>query len=269
MMKKAFLLGGVALIMLALMGCGGDDAGKDIIDIITGGDEPDGPTTSGNWGKILNDFEVQPGTNPGEIQYKFSSITDDTAVVYTLYYIQGKINSALLIIATDQKEVVNPCDWTTRDGFTPGITYSMVVEAKKPGNTEGSSDVARSGVKQVKTGDPLPQLKLTLNDTGGTTILRAVLYEDLGQAPCAMAINSNKNFSFSVYDSSSFLNKPAWTKKGEYFIVLLTSTDVSSPLTSARYIYTNGGEEPAKFNFAEATATIADWSKFKYKAATP
>jgi hypothetical protein len=243
-MKKAFFLGGVALIMIALMGC--DD--KEIIEIITGGDEPDAPTViSGNWDKILSDFEVQAGENPGEIQYKFSGITNDTAVVYTLYYIPQPINSALLIIAANQNVVVTPESTLKTLDFTflAGLTYSMVIEARK------GTDLARSGVKQVKTKAGPSQLQLTVTGTIPSGITIAKLLTDSTATP--LATGSNMSGTFRFFNASNQIFK----QTGEYLIYLENANGTT------RYKYMGDGSSEIKFNFTDNPTPTIDIGKFK------
>jgi len=257
-MKKAFLWGGVMLIMLALAGC---DEVKDILV----GEEPDGPTKTGetpgnSWDKFLDDFDAKAGTEPGEIQYKFSSIDSSNTAVYTLYYATAGVNKADLLIAAatkaDQTITVTPqTSYTLLTGgqFAPGKSYSMVVEAKK-GNA-----VARSAVlPQVKATDGPPQIELTV--TGIPTnagIVAASLLGNDGQ-PVAIATKIGDKFAFYKYTETTTGTPTlgaAWTQTGSYYIALVNGLSVAQ--VTAQYTYIKG-----QYNFTEATASLT-WNDFK------
>ncbi|MDR2576361.1 MAG: hypothetical protein LBC52_07975 [Treponema sp.] len=222
---------------------------------------PGTPNTPSGWLKGLTDFEVATGDNAGEIKYKFSA-TDPEADSYTLYYTQGSLNSALTIInaATliNQVKTVTPGnDFQALTGLIANTTYSLVVVAKK-----GANDDAKSGVKQIKAKENLPQLELTVTGIPtGTTIFAATLFDDTlltladNAVPLAVGLNLSGTCKFNKYDPNSLTQMGgAWTQTGPYYIVL--SNDMKGTVT---YIHTAGSQQPipAKYDFTQATASIS------------
>jgi len=259
-MKKMFIWGAVALVMLGLAGCpgGGEDGPSS---------SPDGPKTDGTWTTGINDFEVQTGDNPGEIKYKFTATNPD-ADSYTLYYaphVPPATDKASAIIAINKTEIVTPQSSFTALSFNflPSAPYSMVVVAKKTGVGEAMSHVRHVTAK----GNPTAaQLELTVSGITGATILAATLFDDTllttqppqQPVPKAVGMNINGTFKFFEYNPNSptYMGS-AWTQTGQYHILLATTITGAG----ANYIYTGGGQNPVKYNFTSATATIA-WSQF-------
>jgi phosphatidylethanolamine-binding protein (PEBP) family uncharacterized protein len=251
-MKKMYVLGMAALVMLTFMGCPDDE----IISIL-----PDGPSSPG-WIKGLGSLVVKQGENPGEIQYQFDA-TNPEADTYILYYIEGRENSSDKIIAAakeaEQTESVNNSTDFETITLTPGKTYSVVVVAKKTNDT--GEQTAKSGVKIVTAKDA-PQITLTVSGIpAGTTIFAATLFDDalMSENPVPLAVGLNRSgvFSFVEYVVESLTHMGgAWKQTGEYYIVL--ATDMKGTTT---YKYTNDGQTPVKYDFTQAASTIA-WDKF-------
>jgi len=248
-MKKAFLLGLAVLIMLALVGMSCDIFGGD-------GEEPDGPWKNELMTKGLDNFEVIMGENPGDIKYKFSAT--EPSATYTLYYALGSIKSALGMIgsaiALGQLQEVNPSNEYQVLTLTPSASYSVVIEAKK-----GTTVAARSAVKWITAKEAPPQLQLTVPNQSGITIVAAALFDNLENAPVAVAVNANGTYKFFAYDENSqTLMGAAWTKTGEYYVLLSSSMDESG----TQWIYTNNTQAPAKYNFVQATGNTLTFSQF-------
>ena len=195
-MKKMFIGGAVALIMLGLMGC---EEAKDAII----GDKPDVPVMSPGFTKGLTNFDVQTGDQAGEIKYKFSA-TDPASDSYTLYYMKGTINKAATIIASGKQfnenepkvggyTIVTAGGPTSLSDFTPGEVYSVVVEALN------GDDYARSAViPSVKAKSD--QFELFVNNldkaADGKIWGASLLSSSDSQTPIAIGIQINKAFVF-------------------------------------------------------------------------
>ena len=254
-MKKMFIWGAVALVMLGLAGC--DDGIKDTII----GKEPDKPATSGDWTKGLTDFQVQEGENPGEIKYRFSA-TAPVAESYTLYYGTAGLNKAEQIILLDQKKTVTPNDdFTALAGFTPGLSFSVVVEARK-----GEKEYARSAVipsVKAKENPTQPQLKLTVssivNAPTGKIWGASLLSSSDSQTPIAIGMqDASKVFVF--YEPNETGTFPAFNKPfsapGTYALAI-----ASADLTTFKYEEIYMYKETITYS-ASITSITVNWSDF-------
>jgi len=192
-MKKIFIWGTVALVMLALTGCPGDEA-----------------TTKGSWNKGLTDFEVQTGDNPGEIKYKFSA-TDPAAETYTLYYALGSIPSAALIITiastANPSQVITATPgniFQTLPDLKPAGGYSLVVEAKK-----GTSDTATSDVKRVTAKESEMQPGDPTTPTGwtkGLTDFEVQTGDNAGEIKYKFSVTDPAAETYTLYYTPTTIN---------------------------------------------------------------
>jgi len=256
-MKKRMLLGLAALVMFALIGMSCDEGVKNIII----GEKPDEPITSGSWTKGLNDFDVQTGDNPGEIKYKFTA-TDPAADSYTLYIGPGGLNKGdAIILLNNKKSVIPQSNFTTLDGFTAGTSFSVIIEAKK----DGTTDYARSGVKQVTAKENPSQFKLTVNNipnaATGKTWGASLLAPGDSSTPVAIGMqDSSKAFVF--YHPNATATYPDFTKpfttSGTYALAI-ASADLATQ--QPEEIYTYKGTITYSTNITSIPVNWSDFSK--------
>ncbi|MDR0486688.1 MAG: hypothetical protein LBG91_00410, partial [Treponema sp.] len=178
-MKKTYLWGALALVMVTLLGCPtGDDGTPDPISA-------DGPVTPAGWTKGLEDFVIRAGDVPGTVKYKFSA-TEPAADTYTLHYTEGSKDKAADIKVADKTKSVSPSADFQTITLDPGKAYSVVVVAKS-----GSLDDAISAVKKVttKTADTTAvPFKLTVSGSIPNDIVGAAVRENLSANGAVLAV---------------------------------------------------------------------------------
>jgi len=257
-MKKMLVWGTVALVMLALTGC--DEGIKDAII----GKEPDKPTISGSWTKGLTDFEVKTGDQAGEIKYKFTA-TDPAADSYTLYYGTAGLNKAEQIILLNKTMTVTPQNDFTALSFTfsPGVSYSMVVEAKK-----GENDYARSVVISKVMAQDSPQLKVTVNGIGNAPTGKiwgaSLLAPGDPSTPVAIGMqDASKAFVF--YYPNAAATSPDFTKPFKTpstYLLAIALADIATQKPEVIYMY---NKNPITYTTSNTSITI-DWDDFSESA---
>jgi len=258
MMKKCILLGGVALIILALAGC--NDEIKDAII----GEKPDLPVMTLGFTKGLTDFEVQTGDQAGEIKYKFTA-TDPEATSYTLYYGTAGINKGDLIIDQNKTMPVTPQnDFTALSGFVQGRSYSVVVVAKK------GDDYARSAVipsVQAKS----DQLELIVdkipNAAKGKIWGASLMAPSAPTIPVAIGMQDNSKAFIFYYPMVSGrypdFNKP-FKETGAYMLAI-ASADLITQQEEEIYMYNGSTITYSTTN----TSITVDWDDFTVMGGGP
>jgi len=258
MMKKAYFLGRVALVILALMGCpGGDDDTK--------GDGKDLPS---GWTGL--DLLVLTGTNPGEITYTFTP-TIPPAASYKVWYIAGKKTSSDEIIdkpeASSRSHTDAAITGTTIPDLVPDTEYTFVVVAEKNGLT-GYSAVRSAKAKallQNTTGFTLTVTGLPAAATGkiyGASLMAPTAPD----TPVAVAMESSGKFSFYHPKEGSIpidFTKPFATP-GTYVLVIALTNPIDPNNPEAIYSYTqNNGT--VTYSDSNKDFTFA-WSDFSDNA---
>jgi hypothetical protein len=252
MMKKTYLWGALALVMVTLLGCPpGDDSTPDPISA-------DGPVTPMGWTKGLEDFVIQAGDNPGTVKYKFSA-TDPAASSYKLYYVQGSKTKAKDIIDGSLYREVNPGSEFAEVSLSSANTlYSFVVVAESTGKTNATSGVKTATTKAAPA---VPPGGKSLTVTGvQADVSYAMLYKDIDESPVAGAYKEGSKFTFiEMDDEGKPIFTKAWNGTGEFYIILGGE--------ESQYVYTAGKtlsetQGPEKYNFTQTSSTIA-WGQFK------
>jgi len=227
-MKKAYLLGGVALIMLTLMGCPGET--DDSLP------KQDGAKLPTGWAGL--DLLVLTGANPSEITYTFTP-TIPPAASYKVWYIAGRKTSADEIIdkpeAFSRDHTDAAITGTTISVPVPGAEYTFVVVAVS-GTQTGYSAVRSAKSKAA----PQNGFTLTVTDLPPSTagIYGASLMDPADPGtPIAIGTGSNGKFTFYHSKEGTFpidLNRPFVTP-GIYTLAVAL-TDISfNPLKIYTY----------------------------------
>jgi hypothetical protein len=215
----------------------------------------------------LTDFQVQPGDNPGEIKYKFTA-TDPAADSYTLYYSTSGINKAAFIIATKKTIPVTPQNDFTALSFTfsPGVSYSMVVEAIK-----GENDYARSAVIPEVTAKDSPQLKLIVTKIQNAELGKiwgaSLLAPSDPSTPVAIGMqdNNDSNKAFVFYYPNAAGTSPDFTKPfktpGTY-LPAIAQADIATQKPEVIYMY---NKNPITYTTSNTSITV-DWDDFSESA---
>jgi len=250
-MKKSMLLGLVALIMLALMGCPGENTPAG-----------DGKELPSGWSGL--DLLVLPGTNPGEISYSFTP-TIPQADPYTVWYVAGSKTTAKEIVeatGAGHKEHTDAAQNRIIDNLVPDTVYSVVVVAVK-GDLKGYSAVRSAKAKAASSGG------FTLTVTGLPAAAAGKIYGASLMAPAApdtpVAVAMEIGGKFTFYHPKEGFPPIDFTKPfvtpDTYVLVIALTNPVTPNNPEAVYFYTkNNGTVTYSDSNKDFTLPWSDFS---------
>jgi len=120
----------------------------------------------------LDDVQIMAGLNPGSLSFSFSA-TEPNADTYTLYvYAEGSAHAARIINYGTPKSVEprTYADPGKINGLTPGITYSVVLVARKANHEDLTSGAIRVDISHLPGISGLSDLEVMPGGTPGSLL---------------------------------------------------------------------------------------------------
>jgi len=267
-MKKAYLLAGLAAVLLALAGCPepDDKTGKQEDSVLSMAIK-DIPKDTKIFAATLFDDTFLTTKSPAQPVPLAAGMNFGGVFEFNAYDPSSPTQMGAPWTKTGQYYILLA---TSMDGSGKNYVYSTDGQSSaKYSFTTATASIAWDKFVLLGGENPISAAQLQLTVTGipsGKAISAAMLFDDIDDiseesVPKAYSIGTGGVFKFVAYDDSSFpsLTGEAFTTAGQYYIILAAGGEGDED--AEIYIYTGGGQEPKKYNFTAVPATIA-WGQF-------
>jgi len=253
-MKKAYLLGGVALLLLALAGCptpddkdGNEHKDTEMLSLTVTGIPANAGIVAAT---LFDDSLLTGGRTPLAVGINVGGVFGFVEYVPTSPSKMGDpwiMTGSYYVVLADSIDETKAKSYVYTNGGTAPVKYTF-------NNTRDTHSIAWDLFKlnPDSSNQSDSQLVLTVTGITGATIVAASLLDDSWN-PVAAGTNVGGVFNFLDYPAM----EDVFTTLGSYNIILATN------ITGAgdNYVYTAGGAAPATYTFNTTTATIA-WDQF-------